>query len=466
VSLTGVGRGAWNAERDRRVPDYPEYFDPKMETLSPDEFEAVQEAALWTQLAYVQERSLFYREKFGGAGIDLGDVKTVDDFRKLPLTLKTELRDSQLEAPPLGRQAAVPMLDVARVYSTSGTTGRPTFIGLTRADLEVWKEVAARAFWTGGFRPDSIIPLVVAPYMIAGSYGDAMEHLGATFVPVGVLATDRLITAFQHIGANALLATSSFPVHFATSLEKRGIDPRSLGIKYILAGGEPGASIPEYRAKVEETFGCLFLEMMGNGDMCSQIFSECRYKRGMHFSAQGVVYAEIIDPDTGGVLDIKEGTTGELVYTSLKRECMPLVRFRTRDHVLVTQTDCECGRTGFGIRCIGRTDDMLIVQGVNVYPSAVKDVVSSFAPRVSGAVEIQLEKQPPEGWQPPIWIKVEAGAETSDPEALKAELEATIREKLIFRARVEIVPVDSLPTYEYKAKLVRKLYEEHPEGVS
>ncbi len=439
---------------------YAEYFNQKMETLPPDEFEAVQQAALFTQLAYVREYSVFYKEKLGAAGLDLGDVKTIEDFRRLPFTQKAELRDSQLEVPPLGKQAAVPMLDVARIYSTSGTTGRPTFIGLTTHDLAVWKEAAARAFWTGGFRPTSIIPLVVAPYMIAGSYGEGIEHLGATFVPVGVGATDRLIAAYEHIGANAFLATSSFPMHFAASLEKRGIDPKGLGIKYILAGGEPGASIPEYRAKVEETFGCLFLEMMGNGDMCGEIFSECRYKRGMHFSAQGIVYVEIIDPDTDEVLDISEGTQGELVYTSLNRQCMPLVRFRTRDHVLVTQTDCECGRTGFGIRCIGRTDDMLIVSGVNVYPSAVKDVVSSFAPRTSGAVEMQLEKQPPEGWQPPIWIKVEAGTETSDPEALKTELETQIREKLIFRARVEIVPMDSLPKYEYKAKLVRKIYEQ------
>ena len=352
------------------------------------------------------------------------------------------------------------MIEVSRVYSTSGTTGRPTFIGLTRSDLEVWKEAAARAFWTGGFRPDSIIPLVVAPYMIAGSYGEAMEYLGATFVPVGVGATDRLIDAFRHIGANGLLATSSFPMHFAASLEKRGIDPKQLGIKHILGGGEPGASIPEYRRQVEETFGCVFLEMMGNGDMCSQIFSECRCKRGMHFIAAGIVYVEIIDPETGQTQDIKEGSQGELVYTSLQRQCMPLVRFRTRDHVKVTQTECECGRTTFGIRCIGRTDDMLIVQGVNVYPSAVKDVVSSFSPRTTGAIEIQLEKQPPEGWRPPIRIKVEAGPQPVDEARLGAEIERVLRQKLIFRAKVEIVPKDSLPKYEYKARLVRKIYEE------
>jgi phenylacetate-CoA ligase len=300
---------------------------------------------------------------------------------------------------------------------------------------------------------------VVAPFFIAASYSDALEAIG-TVVPIGVGATDRLIGAFQNIGANAFLSTSSFPLHFAASLNKRGIDPKSLGIKYILAGGEPGAAIPSVREKVEEIFGCLFLEMMGNGDMCGEMWSECRYKRGMHFIAQGIVHPEIIDPDTGEVLEMKEGTRGELVYTSIDRECIPLVRFRSRDHVEITQTSCECGRTGVGIRVFGRTDDMIIVQGVNVYPAAVRDTVATLSPRTTGAIEFQLHKAPPEGWNPPIDIKVEYGKDVGDLDALKKELEALIREKLIFRADIELVPEDTLPKYEYKAKLVRKLYEE------
>jgi phenylacetate-CoA ligase len=190
------------------------------------------------------------------------------------------------------------------------------------------------------------------------------------------------------------------------------------------------------------------------------MWSECRYKRGMHFIAQGIVHPEIIDPESGEVLEAREGTRGELVYTSLDRECIPLVRFRTRDHIEVTQTDCECGRTGYGIRVLGRTDDMLNVQGVNVYPSAVRDTVASLSPRTTGAIEIQLHQAPPEGWKPPIHVKVEYGKDVSDTDALKKELEALIREKLIFRANLEMVPADSLPKYEYKAKLVRKVYEE------
>jgi phenylacetate-CoA ligase len=444
--------------------DFREFFNQSAETLSPDQFRKTQEVALWKQLAYVRDNSTFYQAKYAREGIDLGRIRNLEEFQRLPFTYKTELRDSQIDHPPLGSHAAVPVEQVARIYSTSGTTGRPTYIGVTRNDLKVWSEAASRAMWTAGVRPGDVVPLVVSPFLIAASYADAIVDLGATVVPIGVNATDRLVGAFQNLGANALLGTSSMPMHFAESLSKRGVDPSSLGLKIVLAGGEPGASIPEYRRQVEETFGCTFLEMMGNGDMCGEIFAECRYKRGMHFIAAGIVYVEIIDPETGQVLDIEEDTSGELVYTSLARECMPLVRFRTRDHVVVTQTECECGRTGFGVRCIGRTDDMLIVQGVNVYPSAVKDVVSNLAPLTSGAVEIQLTQRPPDGWQPPIWIKVESGPAHADPTKLKADIEGIIREKLIFRAKVEIVPMGSLPTYEYKAKLVRKVYEEAVNG--
>ncbi len=179
----------------------------------------------------------------------------------------------------------------------------------------------------------------------------------------------------------------------------------------------------------------------------------------MHFVAQGIVYPEVINPETGEVQGIREGARGELVYTSLDRECIPLVRFRTRDHVEVTQEDCECGRTGFGIRVFGRTDDMIIVQGVNVYPAAVRDTVASLSPRTTGAIEIQIHSPPPAGWRPPIHIKVEYGKEAGDLDQLKREIEGLIREKLVFRANVELVQPDILPKYEYKAQLVRKLYE-------
>ncbi|MCU0595820.1 MAG: hypothetical protein MUC98_10225, partial [Desulfobacterota bacterium] len=202
------------------------YWNKRMETLTPEEYRSIHTEKLLKQLAYVSKNSLFYQKKFRESDVDVKEIKSLKDLGKLPLTEKAELRDSQLASPPLGLHMACAMKKVKRIYSTSGTTGRPTFIGLTKRDLSVWREATSRAFWTGGFRGDSIVPLVVAPYLIAASYMDAIENVG-TCVPIGVGATDRLIAAFQFIGANALLSTSSFPLHFADSLRKRGIDPRS-----------------------------------------------------------------------------------------------------------------------------------------------------------------------------------------------------------------------------------------------
>ena len=349
--------------------------------------------------------------------------------------------------------------DVRRVYSTSGTTGRPTYIGLTEHDLGVWREAATRAFWANGLRPGDRVPLVVSPFVVAASYADAFENIG-TCIPIGVNMTDRLIDAFRFAGANSLLCTASYPLHFARALTEREIDPRSLGLRRILAGGEPGASIPEVRRQIEETFDCTLMECSGNGDYCAMTWAECEHRHGMHFVGQGLIHPEIIDPDSGEVLAIAAGVKGELVCTSLDRECIPLVRFRTRDHVEVTHTECECGRTGFGIRIIGRTDDLLIVRGVNVYPAAVRDIIASFAPRTNGVIEIQMHKAPPEGWEPPLHIKAEHAEGAGDLEMLKREIEVVLREKMIFRANVELVTPGVLPRYEYKAKLVRALYEE------
>jgi phenylacetate-CoA ligase len=434
------------------------YWNEAAECMPPAAGAAQQFAALREQLQYVAARSKFYQRKFTAAGIEVGALRRPDDVARLPFTEKSELRESQLADPPLGEHRACDAAAVRRIYSTSGTTGRPTFIGLTGKDIGTWRETACRAFWSLGLRPGHVTPLVVSPFVVAASYADALETIGA-LVPVGVNATDRLIASFQFARANALLCTSSFPLHFAVSLQSRGIDPKALGLRLIMAGGEPGASIPAVRAEIEQTFACRLMECSGNGDYAAMAWAECAERRGMHFIAQGAVYPEIIEPDSGRVLPIESGARGELVVSTLGRECIPLIRFRTRDHVQVTHTQCDCGRTGFGIRIVGRTDDMLIVRGVNVYPSAVRDVVASFAPRTNGVIEIQLHAPPPAGWEPPVHVKIEHAVAADSLDGLCREIEARLREKLIFRARIEPVPAGSLPRYEYKARLVRKLYE-------
>lgn len=434
-------------------------WDAQAECATAAETRALHDDRLRLQLDYVLARSRFYQQKFHDAQIDLARIRSVDDLQALPFTEKSELRESQLAEPPFGSHIACDPTAVRRVYSTSGTTGRPTYIGLTASDIDVWRETASRAFWANGLRPGDRIPLVVSPFVVAASYVDAFENIG-TAIPIGVNMTDRLIDAFQFAGATALLCTASYPLHFSRALRERKIDPRGLGLKLIMAGGEPGASNPELREQIEETFGCRLMECSGNGDYAAMTWAECEHRHGMHFVGQGLIHPEIIDPETGDRRSIEPGARGELVVTSLQRECIPMVRFRTRDHVEVTHTECECGRTGFGIRIIGRTDDLLIVRGVNVYPAAVRDVIAGFAPHANGVMEIQLHRAPPEGWNPPIHIKVEAACDEGARSGLAEAIETALRDKLIFRAKVELVEPGELPRYEYKAKLVRELYRQ------
>ncbi len=435
------------------------YWNERMETLAPEAFLQVQEAALTRELDYLWAHSDFYRAKWAAASVERGDVAGLDDLAKLPFAEKSELRDSLAQHPPLGSHRACSLGDVIRVYSTSGTTGNPTYIGLTSHDRDVWREVACRAMWTGRMRPEHVVPLPIGTFFIAASYGEAIEHLGAMLVPVGVGATDRFLGAVRNLSADFVLSTASFPLYLIDYCEGKGIDTQALGIKGFFVGGEPGGGIPQVRRRIEDAFGCTVRECMGNGDMLGLMWAQCDEGLGMHFVGQGACHPEIIDPESGEPLEIREGVTGELVYTSLDRECQPLIRFRTRDHVLVVRTECGCGRTGFVVSCIGRTDDMLIVSGVNVYPAAVRDVLGAFQPRITGELVIELYEKPPTV-RPPMKIRVEHGPDPGDLASLKKEIEHLLREKLIFPSDITLVPPGSLPTYEYKAKLTEKHYEE------
>ncbi len=447
--------------------DNMSYWNKEMETIDNDKLRDLHNKNFLSHMKYVFSKSEFYRDKFREAGVSLGDIKSIDDLVKLPFTEKQELRESQLQKMPLGKHMACDPHDIVRLYSSSGTTGVPTYIGLTENDIKVWIEQGARYGWSCGLRPEDTVALAVGAggFFAAAAFQGCFEHLGATVVPIGPGATERLLAAFQHLRANALLGTPSSAIYFLDWVIKRGIDPGSLGIRKIIVGGEPGGSDPYIRKRVQDGFGCKMLEGMGIGELAPAVWAECFKQDGMHFLAQGNVHVELIDPETLEVLkDPKNGTTGELVYSSLFRECMPLIRYRTRDQVVVNRDPCECGRTGIRIKCVGRTDDMLLVLGVNVYPAAVRDVVGTFQPKVNGMIEIQLEKPGPKV-EPPVKIKVEFVSGTGDLNALKKEIETVIRENLVFRADVELVPEGSLPRFEYKGKLVRKVYEAKEEKV-
>jgi phenylacetate-CoA ligase len=430
------------------------------------EVERMQLAKLRTQLDYVQTKSPFYRDKFKAESFRPAKVSKLDDLARAPFTFKEELRESQIAHPPLGLHAAVALDDVIRIHSSSGTTGRPSYVGITRSDREMWTETVSRVYYCEGVRRrDVVIHGFGLGFFVGGlPLKDAIENIGATFVPIGTGNSDRLVTSVRDLGGTVLTCTPSYASYLAEFIRERyDIEPRELGIKRILLGAEPGGGIPVIRKRIADDFDAFVTESLGNADLIPTYAANCDELRGNHFLAPDFMILEVINPDTGEVLVWEDGVEGELVATHIQRECVPLVRFRTRDRVVVETSTCRCGRTAPRLRCIGRTDDMLILAGVNVWPSAIKDVVTRLYPRTTGALQILLEAPGPRV-DPPLRLEIEYGADVADLSALKAELETLLRDKLIFKADVRLLPPDTLPRFEMKTQLIRRLYEE--QGVS
>ena len=227
----------------------------------------------------------------------------------------------------------------------------------------------------------------------------------------------------------------------------------------MLVAGEPGGGEPAFRAMLEERWGARVTEAMGIGDLGVSLWGECEAQDGMHLGARGFVHPELIDPATGAAIAIEDGAEGELVLTHLRHRAAPLLRFRTRDHVRVRMSPCACGRTGPRVRCIGRTDDMLIVRGVNVFPSAVREVVSTFAPAVSGHILVRPPAAGPKQ-EPPLPVAVELAPDGTSDAALADAIRERLRSALIVQTRVELVPWGTLQRSDYKAKLVEPIEEE------
>src|SRR6266568_3845027 len=425
-----------------RTKPETEYLDRKIETASAAEVGRLQEAKLARQLDYLFARSEFYQEKFNAAGIRRKDFRRLRDLERFPFTTKDELRESQAVCPPLGKHIACNINDVIRVHSSTGTTGKPSFVGLTRSDVQMWTRLTARSFFTQGLRKkDIVIHATGLTLFVAGlSSKDAIESVGAMFVPIGTGAPEKALMAIQLLKATAMHCTPSYATYFADWVRREAkLEPSALGLKKLFCGAEPGAGIPAVRAKLQEDWGARITEGLGNADMAPIIFSECIDQSGMHFNGQEFVFVEVIDPETGESLPIETGVTGELVYTSLQRECVPLLRFRTRDRITILGTSCPCGRRSFKLRCIGRTDDMLIMLGVNVFPSAIKDVISSLHPQTTGEIQVVLETPGPKV-APPLKVVVEHTQACSDVPTLKDEIERKIKAALSVSATLNLVP--------------------------
>jgi phenylacetate-CoA ligase len=430
-------------------------FDPAVETRNPVEQRARDAARYRHQIAYLFERSPFYRRKLAAVGFASPDaVGGLDAIDRLPFTDKDELRRSQAESPPFGDHLAAPPERIARVYSTSGTTGVPCYIAVTPRDLHIWTEISARSYVATGIRRGR---RVVSTYnlgpFVAGAAGDSLTKIGVTHIPVGTGNTERLIGAVQRLGADALMATPSYAVHLIDWCRARGIATETLGVKQIAVAGEPGGGDPVIRRRIEEAFHCRVNEAMGIGDVSISLWGECEEQGGMHFGGRDFVHVELIDPVSGAALPFEDGATGEAVYTALEREAMPLLRFRSRDHVVVNMKPCSCGRTAPRVRCIGRTDDMLIVRGVNVFPSAIRTVVNQFAPAVGEVMQVRPSKRGVQQ-EPPLRVLVELAPGTAAESGLAERIESAIRSTLVVRAKVELVPHGTLPRSEYKSALV------------
>jgi phenylacetate-CoA ligase len=288
---------------------------------------------------------------------------------------------------------------------------------------------------------------------VAGVTLDAYGALGLCHVPVGAGNSDRLMAAVELLRPDAVALTPSYALHLAEMAAARGLDLAASSVARLLVAGEPGGGEPELRARLEAAWGAMGTVAMGIGDIAVSLWGECEAQAWMHFSGRGLVHVELADPETGAPVPLADGAEGELVYTHLRQRAAPLLRFRSRDHVCVWTGPCACGRTAPRVRCVGRTDDMLIVRGVNLFPSALREVVGQFAPAVSGVIAIRPRRS---GvlQAPPLPVAVELAEGAAAGAGLAERIGARVRETLLVGAAVELVPWGSLPRSDYKSKLV------------
>ena len=430
-------------------------LEPEVESRSWDEQLALDDASYRAQLAYLFERSAFYRRKFGEAGLEsASDAGGLADIAGLPLTEKSELKATTTPEDPIGTHLCAAPDEIVRIYSTSGTTGAPSYIPLTRRDLDDWIMGSARSYAASGIAAGQrIVSTYNAGPFVAGAALASFDRIGLCHIPIGTGNTERLLLAIRLLRPEAAVLTPSYAAHLLEAAADRGVDLRESSIERVLVAGEPGGGEPAFRARLEAGWGARVTEAMGVGDVGISLWGECEEQDGMHLGARGFVFPELIDPASGESRPMSDGASGELVLTHLRHQAAPVVRFRTRDHVEVSTSPCPCGRTAPRLRCVGRTDDMLIVRGVNVFPTAIRDVVGAFAPRVSGHVLVQprtagVKQEPPL----PVAVELARGA-ASDPE-FEEEIRARLRDVLVVQTRVELVPWGSLARSEYKSKLV------------
>ena len=402
-------------------------------------------SALQEQLAYLEASSAFYAERLRGVR---EQVRSAADLPLLPFTTKEELREGQREDPPFGPHLCAPPERLVRMHVTSGTTGEPVAVGFTRADHEANSAVGGEAFRIAGVRPDDVVAHCLNYALYAGGIADhmALEASGATVVPVGTGQSRRLLDLIPRLGITAIFGTLSFPAYLAARARELGVDPLSLGIRHIVTAGEPGAGLAAVRAEIEDAWGASVVDTFGMSDVWSTMGGACGRGEGLHLTVGDHALLELVDPDTGEPVPLEDGAEGELVWTHLRREASPLLRYRSADLGRVWTSPCACGRNTPRIRIDGRRDDMLRVQAVNVYPQAIGAILERD--QRLGRHCVVAEGDP---IVPPLQVYVEAppAVELDD---VACELQDALR------ARFAVIRLDpgSLPVAEHKTRIVHR----------
>ncbi len=430
---------------------------PHIETIQPADLRAYQERLWRTQWSFVRSRSALYRNKLGSLVQRDFDLDTLQD---LPLTTKDELKDAQTRSWPFGDHVACEPEQIIRIHRTSGTTGRPMVIAYSAKDAAIVARLGGRGYTTSGLRPGDRVVHCLNYQLWTGGVTDhlALEAAGATVIPYGVGDTGQLLDVIEELQVTALSSTPSYPALLEQALRQRGgKTPRELGLRLGLFGGEGGLDNAEFRTRMEQTWGFKVRNAnFGLSEVMSIMGSQCESGNDLHFIAGDAVFAEILDPASGARLPVAEGAVGELVATHLEKECQPLVRYSARDVVTVTGTGaCACGRTSFRFRVTGRTDDMFNVRGVNVFPTAVQQVVAGMADALSGHFRIVLAGPGPFDR---IVLRAEAaeGLAAALFPGIAERLEGELRSRIGASAAATILPFEALPRTAGKTSLVER----------
>jgi phenylacetate-CoA ligase len=433
------------------------FWNEAIETIDERDLRRLERERLREQIDYNYRSSPFYRATLNEAGIKPGDIRHVEDLARVPFMEKRSIADSQADGTLLGINQCAPLDEIVRIQATGGTTGQPMRIGLTRRDIEDYCETGARALWAMGCRPGDIVFECMNYNLYSGGVSDhlTLETVGAATIPFGVGNSERLLAMMATLKDDLCIwATPSYAVRLAEVAERLGIAPRSIKLRKGFLSGEAGMQVPGYRERIEAIWGMTARDQYGIGELGLHS-GECDELNGVHFGGTGIALAELVDPDTGAVLPFEDGAQGEVVYTSLRRQACPLMRMRSHDLMQVFTEPCRCGRTSFRFRILGRSDDMFIVKGVNVFPLAIQAVLMTLAPRATGEFRIVLHRPPPIDYPVPLTVELTREVPAMLHDELRHEIVARLQKELNFTAAVSFVEPGGIATEKKTRRVVR-----------